>query len=287
VSSRCIKPIWVTGSSTPHPCGGCIGCKTRKVNEWKARCVHEAHYWPRSSFVTLTYASEHLPEGKKILCLPDLQKFYKRLRKRLASENPPRTIKHFSCGEYGDPSKGGRHQGDRPHYHAIIFGVGPLEKQLIEETWGMGNVKLKPFNEATAAYTAGYVYKKFSKEFHYEINGDIPRPFQVQSRGLGAKFAEEEMERFYDDGYMTLKGVKYSLPRYYRRIVGVNEKQREEFILEQQIKQIEEYGKRELDYFSKEAIALRRRSRKQTELNILAKMKLDERLKEASKKHGA
>jgi len=236
--------------------------------------------------VLLTYAPEHLPEGKKLV-KSDLQKFYKRLRKRLSAENPPRKMKYFSCGEYGDPEIPGRTEGDRPHYHAIMFGVGPLEKELIKETWGMGNVYLREFNESTAAYVAGYVYKKYSKELHYKLNGDIPRPFQTQSRGLGAKFAEEEMERFYDDGYMTLQGVKYSLPRYYKRIVGVNEKQRDEFILEQQKKQIEEYGKRELEYFSKEAIAARRASRRQRELNIIAKMKMDERLKEARKRQGA
>jgi len=285
VSSRCIKPIWVTGSSTPHPCGGCIACRTRKVNEWKVRCVHESGYWPRTTFATLTYDKENLPEGKTLV-KSDLQKFFKRLRFRLSTENPPRTIKHFSCGEYGDPSRGRNHEGNRPHYHSIIFGLGQNEEYLIKDVWGKGRVHLEPFNEATAAYVAGYVYKKFSKELHLERYGNVNRPFQIQSREIGARFAESESERFHNDGYMTLQGVKYSLPRYYKRIVGENEKNKEEFILEQQKKQIEDYGKRDLDYFSKEAIAIRRASRRQLELNMKAKLQIEERLKEQKKLGG-
>ena len=57
----------------------------------------------------------------------DLQKFFKRLRR---DTNTP--IKYFACGEYGKRSRliqtrsGRLYQtdGDRPHYHFILYGIG-------------------------------------------------------------------------------------------------------------------------------------------------------------------
>ena len=66
----------------------------------------------KNTFITLTYDNEHLPKDESI-DKDELQRFFKRLRKNY----PPKTIKYFACGEYGDKKK-------RAHYHAIIFGVG-------------------------------------------------------------------------------------------------------------------------------------------------------------------
>ena len=61
------------------------------------RLLHELEYWDKATFITLTYAPEHLPE-KSSLKPDDLQKFWKRLRKELKDKK----IKYFACGEYGE-----------------------------------------------------------------------------------------------------------------------------------------------------------------------------------------
>jgi len=274
LSSKCTKPQWSPGSSEPHSCGGCIACRTRKQNQWKVRCVHEASYWPASCFATLTYNDENLPPGKT-LEKSDLQNFYKRLRTKLSRENPPRKIKHYSAGEYGDPSTKDRNAGDRPHYHAIIFGVSEHEVDLITETWGLGFVKMEPMNEATAAYVAGYVYKKYSDDLHQEKYGTRIRPFQTSSNGIGREQCLDNWKQYKSHGYMTLQGIKYALPDYYKKLIGIDPEVREKFIKESKEKRDAEYKALGLDYFSKEAIQKRRDSRRQTEKNIRAKMALD------------
>ena len=47
-------------------CCQCVGCRTDHAREWALRCVHEAKMHEGkggSSYITLTYAPEHLPEG--------------------------------------------------------------------------------------------------------------------------------------------------------------------------------------------------------------------------------
>lgn len=274
MSSKCTKPVWTYGSSEPHACGGCIACRTRKQNEWKVRCIHESGYWPSSCFATLTYNKQNLPEGKTLL-KEDLQNFYKRLRSKLASENPPRIIKHYSCGEYGDPSANDSREGDRPHYHAIIFGVDQSETKLIEDTWGMGFIELDPLNEATAAYVAGYVYKKYSLDIHQDRYGNVERPFQTNSNGIGRQFCLENWQQFKSHGYMTLKGIKYALPDYYKKLIGIDPDVREKYIEKANAERDKYFSDKGIDYFSKEAVLLRLNSRLQTERNIKAKMAIE------------
>jgi len=92
------------------PCGQCIGCRLEKSRQWAIRCVHESKCHDDNIFVTLTYNNENLPKDGS-LCLADLQKFMKRLRKKYGAG-----IRYFACGEYGEKLK-------RPHYHVCIFGL--------------------------------------------------------------------------------------------------------------------------------------------------------------------
>lgn len=71
------------------PCGRCIGCRLERSRQWATRLMHEAQMHPSASFVTLTYDDPHLPRGAS-LQLDHLQKFLKRLRRRL-----PQQIRFF------------------------------------------------------------------------------------------------------------------------------------------------------------------------------------------------
>lgn len=154
-------------------------------------------------FVSLTYSPENLPVsdesgkvGRGVLCLSDLQKFVKRLRKKFSG----RQIRFYACGEYGPT---GTHI---PHYHLILFGVdaeeldhdwfvyqgksGPLRKNfvrnsLLYELWNkFGLVHVGDASVHSIAYCAGYVTHKLTKK-----NDGYTPEFHVMSRrpGLGVE----------------------------------------------------------------------------------------------------
>jgi len=134
-------------------------------------------------------------------------------------------------------------------------------------------------NEATAAYVAGYVYKKYSDDIHLEKYGYREKPFQTSSNGIGREYCLDNWQQYKSHGYMTLKGIKYALPDYYKKLIGTDPDVRDKFIEESTKKREAEYAALGLDYFSKEAVQKRLESRRQTEKNIKAKMAI-----EASKK---
>lgn len=142
------------------PCGRCIGCRLEYSRQWAVRCVHEASMHDENSFITLTYAPEHLPYDTSIH-KEELQRFYKRFRKKLDAiygrtkyydeekekwrYKPNKPIRYFSSGEYGTTCKNcgigeKRHKYEgcgewkpglgRPHYHALIFGYDFPDKEF-------------------------------------------------------------------------------------------------------------------------------------------------------------
>lgn len=97
------------------PCGRCIGCRLRRVRSWAIRSVHEASMHPVSSFVTLTYDDAHYTPS---LNYPDFQRFMYRVRQKFGA------TRFFCAGEYGSLN-------DRPHFHALLFGLGFTDLSLI------------------------------------------------------------------------------------------------------------------------------------------------------------
>ncbi len=63
----------------------------------------------------------------------------------------------------------------------ILFGVSPIELDLIAETWQKGFVTLSEMNPERAAYTASYTVKKWTKETNPALAGRPPE-FSLQSR---------------------------------------------------------------------------------------------------------
>ncbi len=137
-----------------------MNCRLNKQRKWLARLLLERvdHEW--ASFVTLTYAEEHVPWSEdpetglrhQTLEKRDVQLWLKRLRTVIWREHG-RTVRYYGCGEYGEKTS-------RPHYHLILYGIACTETKLIRDTWGLGNIQMSDANEANMRYTAKYTLKK-------------------------------------------------------------------------------------------------------------------------------
>lgn len=219
-----------------HPCGMCMPCRIDRRRTWVARMILERAEHRTASFVTLTYSDENLPEN---LCVSkdELQRFFKRLRKAIY----PRALRYFACGEYGDKSQ-------RPHYHAIIFGVGPEEGKVVEAAWEKGFVYMGEAEPSTMSYCGGYVTKKMTKKGDPRLQGRNPE-FALMSRmpALGAKYVDALVKAYETDrgrvalqvngwvaGDIILEGKRYKLSRTLKekliKELGLTEAQRKEHL---------------------------------------------------------
>lgn len=228
------KPHESIGLRFSLPCRQCIGCRIDYAKEWAARITHEARFHPANSFLTLTYATEHLPVGGTLV-KRDLQLFFKRLRKQIA----PRRIRYFAVGEYGDLSF-------RPHYHICLFGwdfahdrkLWSNSRQYalyyspsLEKLWEYGHSSIGELNPSTAAYTARYVTKKINgprAEEHYRRvhlgTGEeyqLQPEFSVSSRrpGIGTGHFDRYRTDIYPDDFVVLNGCKSRTPRFYDKLL--------------------------------------------------------------------
>lgn len=197
------------------PCGKCLGCRLDKAKEWAVRCVLESLDYVDNSFITLTYDQKHCPSKcvKKHLSL-----FMKRLRKA----HPEITIRMFGCGERGS-------ENHRPHYHAIIFGYGFLDREFfkvengsavyrskeLEKLWPFGISSVGDVNLQSCAYVARYSQKKISKSFDDEFLLMSRRP------GIGFRWFMKNKDKIYlsDHVYGSFgKSHKAPVPAYFDKL---------------------------------------------------------------------
>lgn len=203
------------------PCGKCTECLLERARDWSVRCIHEASTNDQNSFITLTYADEHLPADRQ-LDHTHFQLFMKKLRKLTNKE-----LGFFMCGEYGE-------KNGRPHYHACIFGYDFPDKVFVRENehgdqiwtskildslWTYNDPELCPneigsVTQKSAGYVARYVLKKQSPE--------APQGYQKMSRknAIGKAF----IERWYKDIFIHARGAiilsdgtRTKVPRYYEK----------------------------------------------------------------------
>lgn len=234
------RPVASPGQSYPGAksfrmaCGQCMGCRLDRAGDWALRCVHEAQFHEASSFVTLTYAPEHLPRDGSI-SKRHHQLFMKRLRKKLG-----RKVRFLMCGEYGDKL-------GRPHYHYIVFGEAfradrvlhskshsgdvLYTSETLSEAWGLGHAVLSDFTHATAGYVARYTTKKitgkaasdyYRRELVDPVTGElhtfhIEPPFLVASKrpGLGSQWFDQFKSDAFPSDFVILDGRKRRVPAFY------------------------------------------------------------------------
>lgn len=192
------------------PCSTCIGCRAAQAKAWALRCHLELGQHSTASFVTLTYEEKYLPPT---LSRPHLQKWVRSVRKRLDTAG---AVRFFACGEYGSRYK-------RPHYHALMFGLGLETRSLMSAAWGKGHVTVERVNPARIAYVAGYTQKKISDAFHrsrdtewYDEHGEVFRyqpPFLQMSRRPGIGGHARQFSNSWRD-FAVMNGCKQAVPRF-------------------------------------------------------------------------
>lgn len=206
------------------PCGQCIGCRMEKGRQWAIRLMHEAEQHDENTFLTLTYAPEHLPEGATLV-KRHVQLFVKRMR---ADAQPKKGIRYYLVGEYGD-------QTSRPHYHALIFGhwwpdAYEVQKRgqnqvyrsnTLERQWPFGASEIGQVSLASAAYVARYAIKKVTGELadaHYL--GREPE-FALMSRrpGIGRGWYDRYGYEVAENGSVVVNGREQKPPSYYDDIL--------------------------------------------------------------------
>lgn len=185
-----------------------------------------------SSFVTLTFSDEYLPEDYSIN-VRDVQLFMKRLRKALGHSR----VRFFACGEYGDA-------GGRPHYHLLLFGFDFPDKTLwrrtgsgeltfrsafLEKVWPFGHCEIGAVTSQSINYVARYILKKVNgaaSEDHYyrvhPITGELckvnPEFITMSNKpGIGSSWFDRFSSDAFPSDFVVIDGVKRPVPRYYMK----------------------------------------------------------------------
>lgn len=186
-----------------------------------------------SCFITLTYDEENLPYDDSLQPV-DLQRFIKRLRKRIS----PRRIRFYSVGEYG-----GKFQ--RPHYHLIVYGYNFPDRKcyidrgthtidnsgILTSLWEYGFSTVQNYDASAAAYCAKYAVKKITgepaKSWYQRLDPDTGEVYQLAPEfarmsnrpGIGANWLKKYHGDIYPKGYVTDgKGNKVPPPEYFNKL---------------------------------------------------------------------
>jgi hypothetical protein len=235
------------------------------------RILHEHQLKDNSSFITLTYKDEHLPQTGTLI-KKDFQDFMKRLREpNLELEWKPNKIRYYHCGEYGE-------NFGRPHYHAILFNCQfhdkialpkkPRKEQLytskiLEQIWGKGYVSIGKVTFESAAYVAAYVQKKINgplKKEHYQIRYDVNKEtgeFKLSPTGkhktqrqqeyatmsrkpgiAGLWFAKHKKDVYPSDN-IHINGREMRPPKYYDRLYEIDNPETMEEIKKNRLAEME------------------------------------------------
>lgn len=233
----CYSPMNMQIKKKYHliPCGKCIGCRLEKRRQWAVRATLEAKTHIENIFATLTYRDDDLVIGYQHPTLVEehLTNFWKRLRQALIrhpeyfTKESESELRYLASGEYGDES-------NRPHYHALIFGLDFRDKTIeqkdgdnilyhsehLDRIWTHGYCTIGNVSYASASYVAKYAMKNDS--YHKEIWNEIgvePQFCRMSRRpALALKWIEENHEDVYPSDELIINNQKMSSIKYFDNI---------------------------------------------------------------------
>lgn len=215
---RCFSPYIVKkdGRDIPVPCGNCPPCIKRRASSWSFRLKKEGERSESVKFITLTYATKHVPiteKGYMTLSVKDMQLFMKRLRKAHTGSMAS-GIRYYAVGEYGGKTF-------RPHYHILLFNA---DWTKVQQAWTYGEIHYGDLTEASIGYCLKYMCKTSKIPMHK--NDDRIKEFALMSKRLGDNYLTSLIKKYHlGDGsaqmwsrmFVTIQdGKKIAMPRYYK-----------------------------------------------------------------------
>ena len=185
----CKHPSFIENVGGIVRCGRCHHCRIHRRREKTARIVLEGKGKQDCLFVTLTYSDEFLPTEIYDLDTGEIKYFHETgcldkraiqlFKKRLLRRFPPRTIRFWCAGEYGE-------KRGRPHYHLVIWGVPYERRNAIYESWtdpvsgrlmsdpNRIDIQIPRSDWDVGAYCASYVVKSMTKADDSRLEGRPP-----------------------------------------------------------------------------------------------------------------
>lgn len=209
-------------------CGKCFNCKKFETKQWIWRLHKQAQYTDldKQWFFTLTYNDENIPfqeyadtETGEIrtthtVHIKHLQAWLKRARDahEKARKGGLCTTKfqYFAISEYGEKTQ-------RPHYHALIYGVARQEAERLALNWEHGFTKFSPMNIKRIAYTTNYLFKK-----GYNTPYGAEEISRLMSRNIGIEYVEKHKQYHLDNNdieVVTISGKKMLMPRRFGHMI--------------------------------------------------------------------
>ncbi len=161
-----------------------MNCRINQKRKWTCRILLESMFHRESVFVTLTYNDDTVPldeDGRPTLIPEHFRLWIRRFRKSYRHIN---IVRFFGCGEYGDKT-------ERPHYHAILFGVGLDAEKQVFDTWNnedtvRGFITISELTDERAAYTAQYTTKKMTRAGDIRLGNRHPEFARMSTnKGIG------------------------------------------------------------------------------------------------------
>lgn len=231
----CIKPFSVKLKDriVQVPCKRCLGCRISYLQDilFLSQCEQVAAYEKGlgCSFVTLTYSDDFVPfvyddydnKFRMTLRRKQFTDFMKRMRINLQRSDFP--LKHFrfiACGEYGDGSHNNGIPSDRPHYHAVFFGLSQgIADRLVFKSWKFGFSQVGSLRAGGLSYVCKYITKsKLDTDDSLLVYGSTKRekPFFRRSQYLGREWIEKNIPDnscFYGGSF---------IPATARKILGIS-----------------------------------------------------------------
>lgn len=231
-------------ATTPFPCGRCLNCKINKSREWTNRILLENMASADSSFITLTYNEDNIPEDGSLK--PNhLRNFIQTYRRK----TPYAKTRYFAVGEYDS-------QTWRPHYHLVMFSDDIIKPDCVESSWRKGFSMCGDVSKDSARYITGYVTKKVTKPY-YENLGSRLSEFMRSSKnggGIGVPAIRILAEKLTNSPYFKPRPIReirignQTLPlgRYLTEKlcdqIGVTEDQKRIELYEYQFEMINKYS---------------------------------------------
>lgn len=190
-------------------CRKCEGCRYDDSREWAVKIAHEAQmtdeqsFSGNSSFITLTYSDDKIPQNGSLDYFGDWTLFLNRLRMNIFRKYGQK-IRYYMVGEYGSKNL-------RPHYHAIIFGFSFPDKYDYLERFG-NVISRSPFLEENWRDPADGV------SFGYSSIGSVSyASIAYVARYNQKKLIGKEFDGF--EYYVNEEGEELTRPRLHRRYV--------------------------------------------------------------------